>query len=86
MNDVGEQFYIYIRSSFGEPEKTALYDYIWKNYRRRVAFYTKDRAFDVGKMRRVLGYSCRHSNESGLTQTARWYVEHGWLRRPSATR
>jgi len=39
MNDVGEQFYIYIRSSFGEPEKTALYDYIWKNYRRRVAFY-----------------------------------------------
>jgi dihydroflavonol-4-reductase len=55
-------------------------------YRRRVAFYTKDRAFDVRKMRDVLGYTCKHSNESGLADTARWYVEHGWLKRPSSTR
>jgi dihydroflavonol-4-reductase len=55
-------------------------------YRRRVAFYTKDRAFDVRKMREVLGYACRYSNESGLAQTARWYVDHGWLKPPSATR
>ena len=55
-------------------------------YRRRVAFYTKDRAFDVRKMREVLGYACRHSNESGLAETARWYVEHGWLKPPSSTR
>jgi nucleoside-diphosphate-sugar epimerase len=55
-------------------------------YRRRVAFYTKDRAFDVRKMREVVGFTCRHSNEAGLAATARWYVEHGWLKRPSATR
>jgi dihydroflavonol-4-reductase len=54
-------------------------------YRRRVAFYTKDRAFDVTRMREVLGYVPRHSNVSGLAETARWYVQHGWLRRPSTT-
>ncbi len=55
-------------------------------YRRRVAFYTKDRAFDVKKMQEVLGFTCRHSNESGLAETARWYAEHGWLKPPSSTR
>jgi dihydroflavonol-4-reductase len=51
-------------------------------YRRRVAFYTKDRAFDVRKMREVLGYVPKHSNERGLADTARWYAEAGWLKRP----
>jgi len=36
---VGELFCVYIRSSFGGAEKKRLYDYIWKHYRRRVAFY-----------------------------------------------
>jgi dihydroflavonol-4-reductase len=49
-------------------------------YRRRVAFFTKDRAFDTRKLRDVLGYRCRYTNEEGLAATARWYVEHGWLR------
>jgi dihydroflavonol-4-reductase len=49
-------------------------------HRRRVAFYTKDRAFDTRKLRDRLGYQCRYSNEEGLTTTARWYAEHGWLR------
>lgn len=49
-------------------------------YRRRVAFYSKDRQFDVSKMRRVLGYEPRHSNEEGLAETADWYVEQGWLK------
>lgn len=54
-------------------------------YRRRVAFYTKDRDFDVGKMRTVLGYEPRWSNREGILQTADWYVEQGWMkRRPKA--
>lgn len=48
-------------------------------YRRRVAFYTKDRSFDTRKLREVLGYTCRYENDEGLAATARWYVEHGWL-------
>jgi nucleoside-diphosphate-sugar epimerase len=49
-------------------------------YRRRVAFYTKDRHFDTAKLKRVLGYHPKWSNEDGIAQTARWYVEQGWLR------
>ena len=50
-------------------------------YRRRVAFYSKDRHFDVSKMRDVLGYAPRHSNRDGIIETADWYVEQGWLQR-----
>ncbi len=48
-------------------------------YRRRVAFYSKDRHFDVSKMRNVLGYKPKYSNQAGLIQTADWYVEQGWM-------
>lgn len=48
-------------------------------YRRRVAFYTKDRAFDTRKLRDRLGYRCRYTNEEGLAMTARWYRDQGWL-------
>jgi nucleoside-diphosphate-sugar epimerase len=48
-------------------------------YRRRVAFFTKDRAFDTTKLRQRLGFTCRYDNESGLRQTALWYREKGWL-------
>ena len=48
-------------------------------YRRRVAFFTKDRLFDTQKLRNVLGYRMQHSIEAGLAETARWYREHGWL-------
>jgi nucleoside-diphosphate-sugar epimerase len=51
-------------------------------HRRRVAFYTKDRAFDTRKLRERLGYECRFSNERGLAETARWYVAQGWIRGP----
>lgn len=50
-------------------------------YRRRVAFYTKDRKFNIAKLNNVLGYRLRHSNESGLRETALWYREQGWLKR-----
>ncbi|MDH3327694.1 MAG: NAD-dependent epimerase/dehydratase family protein [Desulfobulbaceae bacterium] len=49
-------------------------------YRRRVAFYSKDRHFDISKMRNILGYEPRHGNKEGITETADWYVEQGWLR------
>lgn len=49
-------------------------------YRRRVAFYTKDRMFNTQKMRNVLGYQPRYSNEEGIAQTANWYIEKGWLK------
>jgi len=49
-------------------------------YRRRVAFYAKDRLFDTTKLKTVLGYHPIHSNEEGIVQTARWYVEQGWLK------
>ncbi len=49
-------------------------------HRRRVAFYTKDRAFDTSRLRRVLGYEVRFDNEAGIRDTARGYVERGWLK------
>lgn len=48
-------------------------------YRRRVAFFTKDRAFDTSKLRDVLGYDHRFDNEAGVRDTALGYVEAGWL-------
>ena len=48
-------------------------------YRRRVAFFTKDRSFDTTKIRTRLGFSPAFSTEEGLRSTARWYVENGWL-------
>ena len=52
-------------------------------YRRRVAFYTKDRSFDTRKLREVLGYSPLFTDEAGLSHTTRWYVEQGWIRAPA---
>ncbi|HBA84287.1 MAG TPA: oxidoreductase [Verrucomicrobia bacterium] len=49
-------------------------------YRRRVAFFTKDRSFDTRKIREKLGYDYLYANESGLEKTARDYVARGWLK------
>ena len=48
-------------------------------YRRRVAFFTKDRALDTSKMRDQTNFSYTYSNETGLADTADWYVQNGWL-------
>lgn len=48
-------------------------------YRRRVAFFTKDRAFNTSRLREVLGYRYSISVDEGLRSTARWYREKGWL-------
>lgn len=39
MNPISERFLLFIRSSFAPKQKTELYEYIWKHYQRRVAFY-----------------------------------------------
>jgi len=39
MNPVSEQFLLFIRSSFAPRQKADLYEYICKNYQRRIAFY-----------------------------------------------
>lgn len=48
-------------------------------YRRRLDFFTKDRAFDISKARNELGYNPKVPLKEGLTRTAQWYKEHGWL-------
>jgi nucleoside-diphosphate-sugar epimerase len=48
-------------------------------YRRRLDFFTKDRAFDISKARHELGYNPKVPLKEGLTRTAQWYKEHGWL-------
>lgn len=48
-------------------------------YRRRLDFFTKDRAFDIGRAKKDLGYSPKVELKEGLTRTALWYKEQGWL-------
>jgi len=48
-------------------------------YRRRVEFFTKDRAFDISKAKKELGYRPRVSLEEGVRRTAEWYRKHGIL-------
>lgn len=49
-------------------------------YPRRVAFFTKDRAFDTRKLHERLGFEHRFPTSAGLRQTTEWYVREGWLR------
>jgi nucleoside-diphosphate-sugar epimerase len=49
-------------------------------YRRRVDFFLKNRAFDISKARRVLGYNPRVDLREGLARTADWYRMQGLLR------
>lgn len=48
-------------------------------YRRRVAFFTKDRSFDTSKVQDRLAYAYRHGTREGLRDTARWYRAQGWV-------
>ena len=48
-------------------------------YRRRVDFFIKDRAFDISKAKRLLGYRPRVGLETGLYRTAEWYKQQGLL-------
>ncbi len=48
-------------------------------YRRRVDFFTKNRAFDISKARDLLGYEPEVSLREGLRRTAQWYLDEGLL-------
>lgn len=48
-------------------------------YRRRVDFFTKSRAFDIGRARRELGYEPRVGLREGIARTLAWYRSHGWI-------
>lgn len=49
-------------------------------YRRRIAFFTKDRSLNTSKMHEKLGFQPKFDNESGIKQTAAWYLEHNWVK------
>lgn len=48
-------------------------------YPRRVEFFEKDRAFDISKARRLLGYDPQIDLDEGLRRTAAWYREQGLI-------
>jgi nucleoside-diphosphate-sugar epimerase len=48
-------------------------------HRRRVGFFTVNRAVDVSKARRILGYRSTVSLDEGLRRTAAWYESKGLL-------
>jgi nucleoside-diphosphate-sugar epimerase len=48
-------------------------------YPRRVEFFYKDRAFSIGKAKRLLGYTPKIGLREGLAATAHWYKEKGMI-------
>ena len=46
-------------------------------FRRRVGFFTHNRAFDLTKARERLGYSSSWSHRDGIRETIRWYRDEG---------
>jgi nucleoside-diphosphate-sugar epimerase len=48
-------------------------------YRRRVAFFTKSRAFSTAKAERLLEYRPQIDLRTGIRSTATWYHAHGYL-------
>ncbi len=48
-------------------------------YRRRMAFFKKNRAFSIEKAKKVLGYQPRVNLKQGIHLTAKWYKEKGLI-------
>ena len=48
-------------------------------YRRRMAFFKKDRAFSIEKAKRILGFHPRVDLKQGIHLTAEWYLEKGLI-------
>jgi nucleoside-diphosphate-sugar epimerase len=48
-------------------------------FRRRIDFFTKDRAFDISKAKTLLGYNPKIDLEEGLQKTAVWYRKNNLL-------
>ncbi len=47
--------------------------------RRRIGFFTHDRAFDLGKAKQRLGYQSHWDHAEGIAATISWYTKHGLL-------
>ena len=45
-------------------------------FRRRVGFFTHNRAFDIAKARSLLGYNPKWHEKEGIAQTIKWYRQH----------
>jgi nucleoside-diphosphate-sugar epimerase len=50
-------------------------------FRRRVDFFTHDRAFNIGKANSMLGYAPQVYLAEGIARTAAWYRSQGLLGR-----
>lgn len=48
-------------------------------HRRRVRFYRNNRAYDISKAHKMLGYVPRVGLEEGMRKTVAWYRENGLL-------
>lgn len=48
-------------------------------FRRRVDWFRQNRAFDIGKAQRELGYAPKVDLYEGLSKTAQWYREQGFM-------
>ncbi|MFQ5628823.1 MAG: NAD-dependent epimerase/dehydratase family protein [bacterium] len=48
-------------------------------YRRRIAFFTKDRSLNTAKIHDKLGFKMVYDNETGIKQTASWYLHNNWI-------
>ena len=48
-------------------------------YRRRLDFFTKDRAFDISRSKQDLKYEPKYNLREGLTRTAKWYKENNLI-------
>jgi len=48
-------------------------------FRRRVDWFRQNRAFDISKIKRELGYQPQVDLRKGLSITAQWYRENGYL-------
>ncbi|MCA9472730.1 MAG: NAD-dependent epimerase/dehydratase family protein [Nitrospirales bacterium] len=48
-------------------------------YRRRIDFFKKNRAFDITKASKELGFEPQVNLKEGIHRTACWYKEHGYL-------
>jgi nucleoside-diphosphate-sugar epimerase len=48
-------------------------------YRRRVDFFRKSRAFDIGRARRELGFNPQVGVREGVRRTVEWYREQRWI-------
>lgn len=48
-------------------------------FRRRVGFFTHNRAFDLAKAKQKLGYTSRVDHDEGIRATLDWYKQHGMI-------